>query len=371
MKKNTYLHSFSEVKPKYHLSQERLNEWTVMAHSRTEHLLTGEALNEEELSRYCVSANQIKQRYFECHDVDENWKEHRVYKLTSDSPMGVDIQERNLIAQECSLGVLESLYTREGRSTPDHLIHVSCTGYTSPSSPQLFFQARQEALSLTHFYHMGCYASLPAVRAAKAMIGSEEEERVDIIHNETCSLHMDSSLHLPEQMVVQTLFADGHIAYRASQEPSGRSFQVKMVHEKLVPDSSNDMTWIPGPYGMKMTLSRYVPLKIRSHIPDFIQELCERAEVNWDELKRYGIFAIHPGGPKIIESSQRTLDLRDDQLQYSRLILKERGNMSSATLPHIWQEILKSNAPAGTKVLSLAFGPGLTIFGSIFEVVGE
>jgi len=294
-----------------------------------------------------------------------------VYKLTSDSPMGVDIQERNLIAQECSLGVLESLYTEKKRPGPDHLIHVSCTGYTSPSSPQIFFQAKTEAPSLTHFYHMGCYASLPAVRAAKAMIASEEEESVDIIHNETCSLHMDSSLHLPEQMVVQTLFADGHIAYRASHESSDRSFLVKMVHEKLIPDSSNDMTWIPGPYGMKMTLSRYVPLKIKSHLPEFIQQLCEKAEVDWQELKRKGIFAIHPGGPKIIESSQRTLDLRDDQLQYSRLILKERGNMSSATLPHIWNEILKSDALHGTKVLSLAFGPGLTMFGSIFEVVDE
>lgn len=355
----------------HHLPQERLNDWTIKAHSRTEHLLTGESLNEEELRRYCIGENQIRQRYFECHDVDENWKDHRVYKLLSKTPMGVDIQERNVISQECSLRVLDSLYTIEKRSPPDHLIHVSCTGYASPSSPQLFFQDKEITPGITHFYHMGCYASLPAVRAAKAMIGSDEENTVDIIHNETCSLHMDSSLHLPEQMVVQTLFADGHIGYRASHTSHCRSFLVNVIHEKLIPESSTDMTWIPGPYGMKMTLSRYVPLKIRSHIPQFVKELCEKAHVDWNDLKRNGIFAIHPGGPKIIESSQRTLDLRDDQLKYSRLILKERGNMSSSTLPHIWNEILKSNAPSGTPILSLAFGPGLTIFGSIFEVVGE
>jgi predicted naringenin-chalcone synthase len=80
------------------------------------------------------------------------------------------------------------------------------------------------------------------------------------------------------------------------------------------------------------------------------------------------IFAIHPGGPKIIDSVQEVLELSDNQIKESRKILFERGNMSSATLPHVWSEILGNNYPIGTNVISFAFGPGLTLFGSVFTI---
>jgi predicted naringenin-chalcone synthase len=53
----------------------------------------------------------------------------------------------------------------------------------------------------------------------------------------------------------------------------------------------------------------------------------------------------------------------------SHKVLRERGNMSSATLPHIWKEILDLDLKSGTRVVSLAFGPGLTLFGAVFVVV--
>jgi predicted naringenin-chalcone synthase len=80
------------------------------------------------------------------------------------------------------------------------------------------------------------------------------------------------------------------------------------------------------------------------------------------------MFAIHPGGPKIIETVKEALELAENQITESQKILFERGNMSSATLPHIWQLILEKEYPPGTKVVSFAFGPGLTVFGAVFEV---
>src|SRR5690606_28818275 len=102
--------------------------------------------------------------------------------------------------------------------------------------------------------------------------------------------------------------------------------------------------------------------------PEFITNLCEKAGVDRKEILQNGIFAIHPGGPKIIEAVQAKLELQDYQTYLSKEVLYERGNMSSATLPHVWEKILKMRPEKGTKILSLAFGPGLTIFGSIFEV---
>ena len=144
--------------------------------------------------------------------------------------------------------------------------------------------------------------------------------------------------------------------------------KVLAIHERIVPESKDDMTWIPSSFGMAMTLSREVPHKIREVLLDFVEELCQKASLDKDDILTHGIFAVHPGGPKIIEGVQSKLRLRDDQVSASKKILYERGNMSSATLPHVWHEIMLQRPVSGKKVLSLAFGPGLTIFGGIFEV---
>ena len=139
--------------------------------------------------------------------------------------------------------------------------------------------------------------------------------------------------------------------------------------EWILPDSAEDMSWVPAPWGMRMTLSREVPSKIAANLRGFVQRLAEDSGVSLSELLKNSIFAVHPGGPKIIDSVRETLELSQLQIAASEKILRARGNMSSATLPHIWKELLDQNLPSGQKVVSLAFGPGLTMFGALFEVV--
>lgn len=317
---------------------------------------------EHTMRRFCLNDKYISRRYFEVDEVNENWDNHRIYKITKNSPNGASIEERNLFFGEKAETVFEKLYEKR---VPNHVVHVTCTGYISPSPAQVYFSKKRQNTAITHAYHMGCYASLPAVRMAMGLSLSEERD-IDIVHTEMCGLHLNSSSHTPEQMVVQTLFADGHIKYCVGKSETG--LRVLNVHEKIIPDTEGDMTWIPSSFGMKMTLSREVPFKIRDSLPEFVNELCERAGVKKEEVLADGIFAIHPGGPKIIEAVQKKLELRDDQVKMSQKVLYERGNMSSATLPHVWHEIMKAGPSNGTRILSLAFGPGLTIFGSIFEV---
>lgn len=355
MRRDIYLHSLQSVLPLRHLPQTIINDWIFKAHARC-----GEF--SEKLQRFALNENYISQRYFECDDVDEEWGKHSIYKLIPESPSGVSIGERNQFFGKRVMRVLDELYANR---TPEHVIHVTCTGYISPSPVQAWFGKKVNAPSITHAYHMGCYASLPSVRMAMGLhLGSDTD--IDILHTEMCSLHLNPALHTPEQMVVQTLFADGHIRYAIGRERKG--MKILGIKEKIIPDSADDMTWVPDSFGMKMTLSREVPLKIRDALPAFIREFCTECDVKEEEILRNAIFAIHPGGPKIIEAVQKKLELNDDQVEMSRKVLYERGNMSSATLPHVWKEILQKKPGEGKKVLSLAFGPGLTIFASLFEV---
>jgi predicted naringenin-chalcone synthase len=366
MESEVFLHSFRPIYPQHHKSQDDLVKWTLESHQRCADLLGQQKLQLEKMQRYCLASDQIEQRYYECDDVNLDWKEHDIYRISQDEPFGADILKRNEFFCQRATDIFKEIYTDEIK--PNHLIHVTCTGYVSPSPPQLFFAGTSSPPEITHAYHMGCYASLPSVRMATAIVRGLNEEKVDLVHTEMCSLHMNPSLHYPEQIVVQTLFADGHIKYTAGSNPLGPSFEVLRVKEELVPDSEEDMTWIPAPFGMKMSLSKEVPAKIGEALEGFVLGLCAEAKVSFEDVRKNGLFAIHPGGPRIITSVQQKLNLRDEQVMASLKVLRERGNMSSATLPHVWHEILQGPLHDGQLVLSLAFGPGLTIFGSIFRV---
>jgi predicted naringenin-chalcone synthase len=81
-------------------------------------------------------------------------------------------------------------------------------------------------------------------------------------------------------------------------------------------------------------------------------------------------FAIHPGGPAILNQIRAKLGIEESQIALSRQVLYENGNMASATAPHIWKLVAESpDIAVGTKVLSMAFGPGLTVIGALFEKV--
>ncbi len=383
-----YLNQFEVVFPQHAADQNEICEWVCQNHIQSEQLKgTGNEtqVNSDLIARlfkkYAVKSEQISKRYFECGDIlNRDTRSASIYNLTNSRPSGADIATRAQFFSEQANRVFHILYQKK-INRPNHLIHVTCTGYVSPSAAQRIVvapfwkrnQNESQATAVTHAYHMGCYAALPAIRMAEGFVqaakNKQKDFQVDIIHNELCGLHMNPQAQNPEQIIVQTLFADGHIKYAATSSASEkRNFKVLAIHEKIIADSEKDMSWTPASWGLQMTLSREVPQKIKQHVRLFLQELLMTVNIPLDEMKN-AKFAIHPGGPKIIDAVQEALELSDKQTQESKKILFERGNMSSATLPHVWNEMLNSDIPQGTKIISLAFGPGLTLFGSVFELV--
>lgn len=366
--KKVYITDFKHLMPPVVGEQDELNDYILKSHKRTADLM-GEAADWEKLKKYLVSKENIERRGSFCRDLHKSWEDSTVYHFTEQTPEGATIFERTMLFQVEALQCLESLYPRS-KNLPEHLIHVTCSGYHSPSAPQRYFASHENPPAITHAYHMGCYAALPAVRMAKSLVGSDDFSEVDVFHTELCSLHMSPTVHTPEQFIVQSLFADGVIRYRLSDEAPINGFEILMIKEKLVPDSAEDMTWVPSPHGMVMSLAREVPTKIALSLSAFIEEVCEEMNLSWEDLKSQSLFAVHPGGPKILDLATEMLEAEDEQMQASYQILRRHGNMSSATLPHIWEEMLKKKTDKPF-VLSLAFGPGLTIIGSIMKRIQE
>ena len=100
--------------------------------------------------------------------------------------------------EEIACDVFERVYRDRDASPPDDIVHVSCSGYVSPSPVQMFLSRRGWLdVGVTHSYHMGCYGAFPAVRTALGLVGSSyvrfptRKRRVDLVHTEFLSLHFD------------------------------------------------------------------------------------------------------------------------------------------------------------------------------------
>lgn len=295
-----------------------------------------------------------------------------LYRLGSmeQPPLSVRSQQ----AQEKILEIFSYLYKKKS-DVPDHLNHISCTHYQSPSAAQMLVSQNVEFRKtvVTHLYHMGCYAALPAIRVAKSYL-SDGASSVDNVHTELCSFHLDRTNFSAEQTIMNTLFADGAIKYSIKNDASfaaskAPGLEILSQHEEILPNSENEMTWKLSENNFVMRLTKKVPVMLAKEVKKFMNRLADRAGIDFEREKENMIFAIHPGGPKIIDLVAKVLELREDQIESSRHILYTRGNMSSATIPHIWNHILAdSSNSAGKKVATVAFGPGLTITGAMLNI---
>lgn len=394
------LTQFEVLRPEYENTQAYGIEWLADAHATAEQTVRSQAggsvaaefdvvrfreLMRTLIARYGCSPAKIAKRGHALDDFcHQNWSEMRILNLRA-HPTGASMAVRSAFYEECVNQLFERFY-RDVEQPPADLIHVSCTGYVSPSGAQRLVEHKgwNQLTTVTHAYHMGCSAAVPALRLAAGFLATAfltdgrltgHKSRADIVHTELCTLHGNLSLHTPEQLVVQSLFADGFIKYSAvirsedeSRSPCAPGLEILAIREEIVPDSAHAMTWRCTDWGMQMSLSRDVPTLVSGSIAKFLQGLAAQAGLDFPTDVPRCVFAVHPGGPKIIDTVQAQLSLQNWQVAASAQVLYDCGNMSSATLPHIWERILRDeNVPDGTPVVSLAFGPGLNICGAVLR----
>ncbi len=341
---------FTITRPRHEIDQERALAWIAAAHADAEAARAG--LDRGDRDAFEARLVRVIRRVACGPD--------RIARRGHAHPLGT-AGDRVALYDAALTDMLARSYA-DGSEAPDDLIHVTCTGYSSPSVAQVLVADRGWRTRVTHAYQMGCYAAVPALRIAAGFAGIGAR-RVDVVHGELCSLHFDPSNHALDQLVVQSLFGDGCVRYELHADDVSPGLRLHALHELLVPGTAGAMSWRE----MKMTLARDVPERIAGVVRGFVQELYARAGMGLAELPA-SVFAIHPGGPKIIDRVRATLELSDAQVAASRAVLRDHGNMSSATLPHIWQRVLDDpRVLPGTLVASLAFGPGLTMCGALLE----
>jgi predicted naringenin-chalcone synthase len=237
------------------------------------------------------------------------------------------------------------------------LLAVSCTGYSGPGldihlAVDLELGQRVQRLAIGH---MGCYAALPALRAAAAL-ATASGRRALVTCVELCTLHVQP-LRTREDAVYLALFGDGAAA--ALVGPDGDGPTVVDAATVTVPRSEERMGWQILDHGFQMWLSPRVPALVEREVGRLVEDLLQPHGLVADDVAHW---AVHPGGPEIVDRVQRRLGLADAQTARSREVLADGGNRSSATVLFILEQLLDSGeVEPGQWIVALAFGTGLTL----------
>ncbi|MBD8012903.1 type III polyketide synthase [Microbacterium sp. Re1] len=263
-----------------------------------------------------------------------------------------------------------------------HVVTVSCTGFHAPGPDYAVVRGLglPAAVQRYHLGFMGCYAALPALRAAAQFCRADPDAVVLVASVELCTLHLRSSDD-PDAIIASSLFADGAAAalVTARRLPTAvPGLVIDAFHTALIPDGEGDMAWTVGDTGFEMVLSTRVPQLIGMHIHDALGDLWQGDADIAGRLDGQSIgeivqhWAIHPGGRSILDRVQERLALDDAQLRPAREVLRTHGNMSSATVLFVLQRILEHEGPrSGERVAAMAFGPGLTAESALLTVAGR
>jgi predicted naringenin-chalcone synthase len=247
-----------------------------------------------------------------------------------------------------------------------HLVTVSCTGFVAPGFDIGLFSGLKLAPTVqrTHVGFMGCHGAINGLKVARAFAESEPSGRVLLCAAELCSLHFqfgwDSSLS-----VANALFGDGAAALvGAVPNPVRSSDAWKLTGSGscLIPDTEEVMGWKIGDHGFLMHLSKRITHLIAENLKPWLRDWLDSYDLAIEDIATW---AIHPGGPRILESVMGPLGLDESSVEVSRTVLSDYGNMSSPTILFILDRLRRRNAPR--PCVALAFGPGLAIEAALFS----
>lgn len=250
-----------------------------------------------------------------------------------------------------------------------HLIVVSCTGMYAPGLDIDLVKALglSSNIERTSINFMGCYAAFNALKLANAACTSVSRAKALIVCTELCSIHFQKEA-TEDNLLANALFADGAAAVLVeSAVRDGLNLQLESFQCELATEGEHDMTWTVGDLGFEMRLSSYVPEVVRSGIKSLTRSLLSKIHQNLPEIT---FFAIHPGGKKILEAIERELGLTKEQNKHAYEVLKKFGNMSSPTVLFVLKEVCKTltGTDNGKRILSFAFGPGLTLESMVLKI---
>jgi alkylresorcinol/alkylpyrone synthase len=235
---------------------------------------------------------------------------------------------------------------------------ATCTGYATPGLDIRLASDLGMPVGLQRLLvgHMGCYAALPGLGAVTDFVTARSRPAV-LLCCELTSLHVQPAQRDLDQVVAHALFSDAAAAV-VVQPGAGRGRRIAGLVARTDSSTADHMTWDVTDLGFRMGLSPRVPDVLGRHVGEVVDELLAGAGLRTEDVAGW---AVHPGGPRILDVVRDELGLSERQVAASRRVLAEHGNCSSATVLLVLEELADVDGP----VVAMAFGPGLTLYAAL------
>ena len=287
----------------------------------------------------------VDTRYLVC-DIDEilangdlGWR-NRVYQKAC-IELGSRLTE-DMLAQ-----------TGIGADEIDLIITTSCTGFMIPSVDAHLinrFKMRPDTKRLP-LTELGCAAGAMALSRANEYLTAFPTHKVLVLAIELPSLTCQTKDFRVANLVSAALFGDGGVAALLSGVPSNCELLSGQTHFFF--DTPNLMGFELDQKGFKIILDKKISDLVLTHFREPMDRFLAAQGWTLDQVRH---FVLHPGGRRILDSLKKVLFLDEVDVQISRQVLREVGNLSSASVLWVLYETLKRN-PKGPGIMA-AFGPG-------------
>lgn len=238
----------------------------------------------------------------------------------------------------------------------DTVVTVSSTGIATPSleARAMGVLGLKAGISRVPVFGLGCAGGVTGLAIAARLAAARPGAIVLLVCVELCTLAARHDQLTPANLVATALFGDGAAACVVQAGANGLG-RIAGAAEHTWPDTLRIMGWNVDETGFGVVFDRSIPAFATAHLRAAMEGLLARMEV---EPEAVGRFVCHPGGAKVIEALEASLELHPGALDLERAVLADHGNMSAPTVLFVLERALNAGA-AGPVVLS-ALGPGFT-----------
>jgi alkylresorcinol/alkylpyrone synthase len=236
---------------------------------------------------------------------------------------------------------------------------VSVTGIASPSIDARLINRMKlnPRMKRIPIFGLGCVAGAAGIARAADYVKAFPDQAALLLSVELCSLTIQPDDFSPANLISTGLFGDGAAAVVVSGEEQQEAHGPRIIATRstFYPDTEYVMGWDISEKGFKIVLSRDVPDVILQNLGSDVDGFLAEHGLSRSDIESW---VIHTGGPKVLEATERALGLPNRALDVSWECLRRTGNLSSASVLFVLEEVMRNRRPApGTWGLLAAMGP--------------
>ncbi|MGE7601492.1 type III polyketide synthase [Peribacillus sp. NPDC097675] len=352
----SYLLSASHIKLPYQLSQDKIMEF-----SRE---IFGPSFKNIERLLQAFKNGQVENRYFS-NDLD--WfREDHTFKEKNEIYIEQAVEFGKAAIEKC-LANNEFLLDGIHPSEIDALFYISSTGLATPTIDArimnvLPFDSHMKRIPI---WGLGCAGGASGLSRAFEYCKAYPDAKVIVLCVELCSLTFQKNDITKSNLIGTSLFSDGVscvLVCGDEAEIAGKSKKENHLHfvesqSTLMPDSLEVMGWDLKDQGLHVVFSKDIPTIIKEWLKPNVMAFLKKEEIGLEDIHD---FIAHPGGKKVIDAYHESLGFEEEMTADSMAVLREFGNMSSATILYVLERFMKRSGHSGEYGLAAALGPGFS-----------